>query len=170
MDDVRARMAENQVSHALVISVNKPKYPQVLALAEQFDNFWATVGVHPDVKDEPEFSFEELLAQASHPKVVAIGETGLDYHWHPDQPEWQRERFRVHIQAAKAAGLPLIIHTRSSAQDTMQLMRTEGADAAPQHFESRVHSLQQSGAGERICGALCTENRRCGCVLPPRSA
>lgn len=130
MDDVRARMAENQVSHALVISVNKPKYPQVLALAEQFDNFWATVGVHPDVKDEPEFSFEELLAQASHPKVVAIGETGLDYHWHPDQPEWQRERFRVHIQAAKAAGLPLIIHTRSSAQDTMQLMRSEGADAA----------------------------------------
>ena len=130
MDEVRAAMQQQAVTHALLISVNCDTYPSVRALAESYDNFWATVGVHPDVKDAPDFSFEELCHEAQAAKIIGIGETGLDYHWHKDRPEWQRERFRTHIRAARATGLPLIIHTRESAADTLAILREEQADEA----------------------------------------
>jgi TatD DNase family protein len=108
--------------------VNLQDYPQVLALAEQYENFYATVGIHPDYEDIPEFTVEELINLAQHPKVVGIGETGLDYFRLTGDLEWQRDRFRKHIHAAKQVKKPLIIHTRSAAKDTIQIMQQEGAD------------------------------------------
>lgn len=120
-------MLENQVGHALLISVTLEKYPEVLSLAEQYPNFFATVGVHPDYEDEPPFNVETLVALAKHPKVVGIGETGLDYFRLTGDLTWQRERFRTHIRAAIKADLPLIIHTRSAAEDTLRIMQEENA-------------------------------------------
>ena len=120
-------MLQNQVGHALLISVTLEKFPEVLALAEQYPNFFATVGVHPDYEDEPPFNVETLLELAKHPKVVGIGETGLDYFRLTGDLTWQRERFRTHIRAAIKANLPLIIHTRSAAEDTLRIMQEENA-------------------------------------------
>jgi TatD DNase family protein len=129
---VLANMESQSVSHALCISVQLEHFPRVLALAEQHPQLYATVGVHPDQQNVAEPSLEQLLVLADHPKVVGIGETGLDYYWHKNVSaaanEWQRERFRIHIRAARACGKPLIIHTRESATDTLRLMREEGAD------------------------------------------
>jgi len=128
--EVLAAMAENGVERALCISVTLEEFPAVLSLAERHDHLWASVGVHPDNADCEEPDVARLLALADHPKVIAIGETGLDYHWHKDEPEWQRERFRTHIRAARACGKPLVIHTRSAAADTLRLMREEKAGEA----------------------------------------
>jgi TatD DNase family protein len=129
IDAVRAAMLENQVGHALLISVTLEKFPEVLTLAEQYSNFFATVGVHPDYEDEPPFNVETLVELAKHPKVVGIGETGLDYFRLTGDLTWQRERFRTHIRAAINADLPLIIHTRSAAEDTLRIMQEENAHA-----------------------------------------
>ena len=129
IDAVRAAMLENQVGHALLISVTLEKFPEVLILAEQYPNFFATVGVHPDYEDEPPFNVETLVELAKHPEVVAIGETGLDYFRLTGDLTWQRERFRTHIRAAINADLPLIIHTRSAAEDTLRIMQEENAHA-----------------------------------------
>ena len=123
-------MAHNQVSHALCISVELEKFPEVLALAEAHPNVYASVGVHPDHEDCTEPSVDELVALANHPKVVAIGETGLDYFRLTGDLEWQRERFRTHIRAARATRKPLVIHTRSAADDTLRIMREEYAGEA----------------------------------------
>jgi len=123
-------MAHNQVSHALCISVELEKFPEVLALAEAHPNIYASVGVHPDHEDCTEPSVDELVALADHPKVVAIGETGLDYFRLTGDLEWQRERFRTHIRAARATRKPLVIHTRSAADDTLRIMREEYAGEA----------------------------------------
>ncbi|MBN8281963.1 TatD family hydrolase [Zoogloea sp.] len=128
--DVLERMAENGVTHALCVSVKLETLPAVIGLAERYANLFASVGVHPDNADCEEPDEARLLALAAHPKVVAIGETGLDYYWHKDAPEWQRARFRTHIRAARRCAKPLIIHTRESAADTLRLMREEGADQA----------------------------------------
>lgn len=128
LEQIRQNMSDNKVGHALCISVTLPDFPQVLALAEEYDNFFATVGVHPDYEHEPAFSMEDLVRLASHPKVIGIGETGLDYFRITGDLEWQRERFRTHIRAAKRIGKPLIIHTRASAEDTLRIMQEEGAD------------------------------------------
>ncbi len=128
--DVLERMAENGVTHALCVSVKLETLPAVIGLAERHANLFASVGVHPDNADCEEPDEARLLALAAHPKVVAIGETGLDYYWHKDAPEWQRARFRTHIRAARSCAKPLIIHTRNSAADTLRLMREEGADEA----------------------------------------
>jgi TatD DNase family protein len=129
---VLAHMESQSVSHALCISVQLEHFPRVLALAEQHAQLYATVGVHPDQQNVEEPSLEQLLTLADHPKVIGIGETGLDYYWHknvsPQANDWQRERFRVHIRAARACGKPLIIHTREAATDTLRLMQEEGAD------------------------------------------
>nr|WP_294867391.1 TatD family hydrolase [uncultured Pseudogulbenkiania sp.] len=130
LPEVLANMRHNGVSHALVIGVSRPKYPEVLALAEAHDNLYATVGVHPDDPDAEEYSEDELVAHAAHPKVVGIGETGLDYHWCQGDLTWQHERFCTHIRAARRVGLPLVIHTRESAADTVKLMREENAGEA----------------------------------------
>ena len=127
-DEIVEAMARNRVKNALCISVTLEDFPRVLSLAERHAGFFASVGVHPDNKDVEEPDEARLLELAKHEKVVAIGETGLDYHWHKDEPEWQRERFRTHIRAARTCGKPLVVHTRSSAADTIRLMREEGAD------------------------------------------
>ena len=123
-------MADNGVTHALCVSVNLSEFPAVLALAEAHANLYATVGVHPDYTDTPEPSSDELVALAKHAKVLAIGETGLDYYRLTGDLEWQRDRFRRHIRAACACGKPLVIHTRSAAGDTLRIMDDEGAARA----------------------------------------
>lgn len=128
LPEVLQRMRESQVDLAVCIGVNLEDYPRVLALAEAQENLYATVGVHPEYTDIEEPTEERLVALASHPKVIAIGETGLDYYWQKDKPEWQRERFRTHIRAARASGKPLVVHTRESAIDTLRLLKEEGAD------------------------------------------
>jgi TatD DNase family protein len=127
MDQVLESMRSNQVGHALCVSVTLDKFPEVLAIAEQYPNIYASVGVHPDYEDIQEPTVEELVRLANHPRVVAIGETGLDYFRLTGDLEWQRHRFRTHIRAAKATGKPLIIHTRNAAEDTLRLMQEEGA-------------------------------------------
>lgn len=121
-------MRANQVSNALCVSVDLDKLPQILSLAEKNDNIYASVGVHPDYELEKEPTQEELVRLAKHPKVIAIGETGLDYFRLTGDLEWQRNRFRTHIRAAVESGKPLIIHTRSASADTLRLMQEEGAD------------------------------------------
>jgi len=130
LPEVFDRMAANQVSHALCISVELEKFPDILALAEAHPNVYASVGVHPDHEDCTEPTVDELVALADHPKVVAIGETGLDYFRLTGDLEWQRERFRTHIRAARACRKPLVIHTRSAADDTLRIMREEQAGDA----------------------------------------
>lgn len=130
VEPLLANMAQAGVSHALCVSVSLERFPGVLALAERYDNLYASVGVHPDHEDAQEPSVEELVRLADHPRIVAIGETGLDYYRTPREAvAWQRERFRTHIRAARAAGKPLIIHTRNAAEDTLAIMAEEGADA-----------------------------------------
>jgi len=134
LPDILARMTANQVTHALVVSVNMPDWPGLIAQVESQPSgsqphLWASVGVHPDYADTPEPEVEELVRLAAHAKVVAIGETGLDYYRLQEPLDWQRARFRRHIAAARATGLPLIIHTRQSAADTVRILREEGADA-----------------------------------------
>ena len=123
-------MAASRVTHALCISVNLPELPAVLQLAADHANLFATVGVHPDVEDTPEPSVAELVAFAARPKVVAIGETGLDYYRLTGDLSWQRARFRAHIRAARECRRPLVIHTRAAAADTLAIMREERAAEA----------------------------------------
>lgn len=129
LPEVLQRMQDNDVGVAVCIGVNLEDFPSVLALAEQDPRLYATVGVHPEYTEVEEPDVDRLLALAAHPKVIAIGETGLDYYWQKDKPEWQRERFRTHIRAARACGKPLVVHTRESAEDTLRVLREEGADA-----------------------------------------
>ncbi|MDO8207970.1 MAG: TatD family hydrolase [Gallionella sp.] len=125
--DVLAKMQQNDVQSALCVSVNLADFPQILALAERHLNIYASVGVHPDYEAVEEPSVARLVELAQHPKIIAIGETGLDYYRLTGDLEWQRERFRNHIRASKECGKPLIIHTRSAADDTLRLMAEEGA-------------------------------------------
>jgi len=128
MAAVLANMRANAVDHALTISTTLKSFPAVRAVAEAQPNIWCTAGVHPDEQaDDHEASVEELLALADHPRVVAIGETGLDYYRLKEPLDWQRERFRRHIRAARQSAKPLVIHTRESAEDTLRLMQEEGA-------------------------------------------
>ena len=128
IQSVRALMHESQVGYALCVSVTLDKVHEVIALAEAYDNFYASVGVHPDYENITEPTIEDLIALAAHPKVIAIGETGLDYFRLTGNLDWQRERFRTHIRAAIVANKPLIIHTRSAAEDTIAIMREEKAN------------------------------------------
>jgi TatD DNase family protein len=119
-------MHAHGVSHALCVAVTLDDFPKVRALAESSDDLFASVGTHPDYEHHV-VTQQALVALARHPKVVAIGETGLDYYRLQGDLEWQRERFRTHIRAARAAGKPLIIHTRSAAADTIRIMQEERA-------------------------------------------
>lgn len=127
LEGILARMAARGVERAMCISVTLDDLPRVIALAERHPQLWATVGVHPDYEDTPEPTVEDLVYRARHPRVLAIGETGLDYYRLSGDLEWQRERFRTHIRAARRAGKPLVIHTRSAAADTLRIMEEEGA-------------------------------------------
>ena len=133
MGDIRAAMAQASVTRALCIATTLEAFPQVHTLAMDYANFWATVGVHPDSEDVAEPTFDDLVERAAMPRVVAIGETGLDYYRLNGRTmadmEWQRERFRVHIRAAQATAKPLVIHTRSASDDTLAILREEGEGA-----------------------------------------
>lgn len=125
-------MESSKVTHALCVSVDLPDFPNVLKLAQDHENLFASVGVHPDYEDTPEPTLEFLVETAlKEPKIVAIGETGLDYFRMGDRSyesmEWQRERFRTHIRASIASKKPLIIHTRSASDDTIRILKEEGA-------------------------------------------
>ena len=134
MPGVRAAMAAARVTRALCISTTMEEFPSVQALATEYDNFWASAGVHPDSEDVHEPSVAELVAATQMPKVVAIGETGLDYYQMEERKggrgiadmEWQRERFRTHIRAARQVGVPLVVHTRAASDDTLAILREEG--------------------------------------------
>ncbi len=128
LDTILQSMRENDVTHALCVSVNLEDFPRVLALAQTHQNLFASVGVHPDYENLAEPQAAQLVKLADHPKVVAIGETGLDYFRLTGDLEWQRDRFRQHIHAALQCNKPLIIHTRSAAADTLRIMAEEGAD------------------------------------------
>lgn len=129
LPEVLAAMDANDVAGCMTIGVTLEEAPQVLAIAEAHEQVFASVGVHPEYADHQEPDVETLCTLAQHPKVLAIGETGLDYHWHKDRPDWQRERFRVHIRAAKLLKKPLVIHTREAAEDTLAILKEEGAAA-----------------------------------------
>ena len=120
-------MARNQVTHALCVCVNLADFPRVLALAESHSQLFASVGVHPDQVEDASPKVNDLVERARHAKIVAIGETGLDYYRQNGDLEWQRARFRTHIRAARECGKPLIIHTREAGEDTLRIMREEGA-------------------------------------------
>jgi TatD DNase family protein len=127
VDAALAAMRDNQVTHALCVSVTLGAFPEVRELAERYPQIYASVGVHPDYPDEPVVTEQELVALADHPRVVAIGETGLDYYRISGEREWQRQRFRTHIRAARHCGKPLIIHMRDAGPDTLLILREEGA-------------------------------------------
>jgi len=128
--DVLAQMRDNEVVSALCVSVNLADFPQVLALAEQHSHIYASVGVHPDYEGVEEPDITHLVRLAQHPRIIAIGETGLDYYRLKGDLEWQRARFRTHINAARESGKPLIIHTREAGADTLRIMAEEKASEA----------------------------------------
>ncbi|MDH6301704.1 TatD DNase family protein [Polynucleobacter sphagniphilus] len=132
LPEVLANMVTAKVTHALCVSVDLPDFPNVLKLAQEHPYLYASVGVHPDYEDTPEPTVDFLVSAAKDPKIIAIGETGLDYYRMGDRNyesmEWQRDRFRTHIRAALASKKPLIIHTRSASDDTLRILKEEGAD------------------------------------------
>lgn len=129
VDGVLETARQLGVSHMLCVSVDLESYPQILQLAQQHANIFASVGLHPNSQVEQEPEIEELVSLAQSPEVVAIGETGLDYYRSSGDLDWQRQRFRNHIQAAKQAQKPLIIHSREAKPDVINILREEGAES-----------------------------------------
>jgi TatD DNase family protein len=123
-------MRANQVERALCVSVSLENFPRIRELAETYPEVYASVGVHPDHDNAGTVNPDQLARLADHPRVIAIGETGLDYFRLKGDLEWQRERFRTHIRAALQCGKPLIVHTREASADTIRIMREEGAQKA----------------------------------------
>ena len=133
LPEIRLAMQEARVDRALCICTTLEEFDSVHGLAMRYDNFWATVGVHPDNEDVQEPGLDDLVQRASLPKVVGIGETGLDYYRLGERTvadmAWQRERFRIHIRAARRTAKPLVIHTRSASSDTLAILKEEGMSA-----------------------------------------
>jgi TatD DNase family protein len=150
LDTIRADMAAAGVDRALCICTTLEEFDDVHALARDHANFWCSVGVHPDTENLAEPTVEDLFERTQRPKVVAIGETGLDYYRLEGRSReamaWQRERFRVHIRAARAARLPLVIHTRSASEDTLAILREEGGDQAGGVFHCFTESMATAEA------------------------
>ena len=138
LPQIRAAMAQAQVDRALCICTTLEEFEAVHALAMAYDNFWASVGVHPDNEGVTEPTVEGLVELSRRPRVVAIGETGLDYYQMDERKggrsisdlDWQRARFRTHIRAARQVGKPLVIHTRASSADTVAILKEEGEDGS----------------------------------------
>jgi TatD DNase family protein len=150
LSEIRAAMEQARVDRALCICTTLEEFDSVHTLATKHDNFWCSVGVHPDNEGVAEPGVDDLLARAARPKVVAIGETGLDYYRLGERSvadmEWQRERFRVHIRAARASARPLIIHTRSSSEDTLAILKDEGAGAVRGVFHCFTETMDVARA------------------------
>ncbi len=148
--EIRVAMAAAGVTRALCICTTIEEFPRVHALALAHDNFWCTVGVHPDSEGVHEPAVDELLERAALPRVVAIGETGLDYYRLNGRTvadmAWQRERFRVHVRAARTSGLPLVVHTRSASADTLAILREEGGGAVRGVFHCFTETMEVAEA------------------------
>jgi len=148
LPEIRAAMAAAQVDRALCICTTLEEFDAVHSLATGFDNFWCSAGVHPDNEGVREPSVGDLTALAALPRVVAIGETGLDYYRLNGRSiadmEWQRERFRVHIRAARTTSLPLVVHTRSASDDTVAILREEGAEAGVFHCFTETEAVARA--------------------------
>jgi len=148
MPEIRAAMAAADVDRALCICTTLEEFDEVHALATAYDNFWCSAGVHPDNEDVREPSVDDLIALAARPRVVAIGETGLDYYRlngrSIEEMAWQRDRFRVHIRAAQATRLPLVVHTRSASDDTVSILREEGAAAGVFHCFTETEAVARA--------------------------
>jgi TatD DNase family protein len=148
MPAIRSAMTEAQVDRALCICTTLEEFADVHALAMQYDNFWSSVGVHPDNEDVQEPSLGDLLQRGALPRVVAVGETGLDYYRLGERTladmEWQRERFRVHIRAARQLQKPLVIHTRSASADTLAILKEEGEDGSAGSAGGVFHCFTES--------------------------
>lgn len=130
IDAVVGEATEAGIDHILCIAIDKASCQTVKAIASQYEQVTASVGIHPNVDEAEQFTVEELVAEANDKNVIAIGETGLDYFRSDGNLEWQRDRFRVHIEAAKQTQKPLIIHTREAREDTMSILENENAEAA----------------------------------------
>ena len=145
---IREAMRAAQVSRALCICTTLEEFESVYALATAHDNFWSTVGVHPDNEDVLEPTLEDLVQRAALPRVVGIGETGLDYFRLGERTvadmAWQRARFRVHIRAARQTGLPLVIHTRNASDDTLAILKEEGEGAGSHPARGVFHCFTES--------------------------
>lgn len=152
LPDVLREMDAAQVTRALCIACTMEDFPDVHRLATTYSNLWCTVGVHPDTEDMHEPSLQELLDGAALPRVVGIGETGLDYYGMQERKggrtiadlEWQRTRFRTHIRAARICGKPLVIHTRAAAEDTLRILREEGEDGCTGSAGGVFHCFTES--------------------------
>ena len=148
LPEIRTAMAEAQVDRALCICTTLEEFDDVHALATGFDNFWCSAGVHPDNEGVREPSVADLIALAARPRVVAIGETGLDYYRLNGRSiadmAWQRERFRTHIRAARITALPLVVHTRSASDDTVAILREEGAEAGVFHCFTETEAVARA--------------------------
>lgn len=127
LENVLQRARDNGVGHMLCVSVTLETFPEILALAHRHSQIFASMGVHPNEREGCEPTVDELVALAKDERVVAIGETGLDYYRSQGDMAWQQERFRRHIRAAKLSGKPLIVHTRDASEDTVRIMREENA-------------------------------------------
>jgi len=150
IDEIRVDMQAAGVDRALCICTTLEEFDDVHRLATRYDNFWASAGVHPDNEDVREPSVDDLVALAAKPRVVAIGETGLDYFRLNGRTvadmEWQRERFRVHIRASRITGKPLVIHTRSASADTLAVLREEGGGQARGVFHCFTETMEVARA------------------------
>ncbi len=150
---IRTAMAEAQVTRALCICTTLEEFADVHALATSYGNFWSTVGVHPDNDDVQEPTLQDLLQRAALPRVVGIGETGLDYYRLGERTvadmEWQRDRFRTHIRAARQVAKPLVIHTRNASDDTIAILREEGEDGSPGSAGGVFHCFTENEAVAR---------------------
>jgi TatD DNase family protein len=152
LPQIRQAMADARVDRALCICTTLEEFEDVHALAMGYDNFWASVGVHPDNEGIAEPTVDKLLELAARPRVVAIGETGLDYYQMDERKggrsvadlEWQRDRFRTHIRAAQRGGKPLIIHTRSSSADTVAILKEEGEDGSASSAGGVFHCFTET--------------------------
>lgn len=148
LPQIRQSMADSRVTRALCICTTLEEFPEVHQLALQYDNFWASVGVHPDNEGVTEPTLDDLVQRGQLPRVVAIGETGLDYYRLGERSvadmHWQRERFRTHIRAAQQLRKPLVIHTRSASEDTLAILREEGEDGSPGSAGGVFHCFTES--------------------------
>ncbi|MAH83504.1 MAG: LuxR family transcriptional regulator [Rhodospirillaceae bacterium TMED8] len=142
LEAVIHRAGEAGVDYMVTICTHVTRFDRVLALAKQFQNVWCSVGIHPhNVEAEPEISTEQLISISKHPKVVAIGETGLDFYYNNSKRDRQESQFRTHIRAARATGLPIIIHTRDADADTIRILRDEHDKGS---FPGLIHCFSSS--------------------------
>lgn len=150
---IREAMAAAQVTRALCICTTLEEFADVHSLALQHDNFWATVGVHPDNEDVTEPTLDDLLIRGGLPRVIGIGETGLDYYRLGERTvadmAWQRQRFRTHIRAARQLAKPLVIHTRSASDDTLSILREEGENGSSGSAGGVFHCFTETMAVAR---------------------